>query len=576
MLKEGEAFPLFVIVFDGDVHPLPEGAELASIPAKARAKHERLTAGAPALQIPGYPQVEKFFATVPGLVESCIIRDHGVPRATPGSYYWIWSWDAMVTCLAALRWGNTGVAGHTAAFVNTNRDEGGYIPMRWTRSLVPLDTQPRGALEVLLTSLAYATFIETGDPDVLRAVYPHVVRHLEELSATADGRGLFANSGFYPDLPSRFGRTETSAVALEIAGFYTFCRTCENIARHMGDETTAQNAVEMALRIEKHFLSTFWDEERGFLIDALDVTTGSRNISFPLFTLLFLHSPLGMSLIRPRLAECADFLVGHILTPAGLRVLPSWDSNAGSETVSGAWYPHWDVYALKVLRRAGREKDILVWLAGVERVLEHLGYCPEYLSLENVDGNNPDSWLRHGSASNLNCITGWYAALIEGLFGIEIDGGGLTVIPLGLPIGEMRLAGLRHRGACYHVRVENGGPFLQELRVNGKILRGCCKLPSAMITQGENAIDMVYGSEPPEWCFKEIVNAEVLDVHVGAQRLDVRIRAHGVVDICLFAPGCCDVELDDVPVATAGERGIQTMSRQLLIHGDHTLSMVRR
>ncbi len=253
--KDSLTFPLFMIAFDEEVHPLPEDAELRSIPARVRANHEQLTAGAPEVQIPGYSQVERFFATVPGLVESCIIRDYGVPRATPGAYYWIWAWDAMVTCLAALRWGDTGVARLTTRFINTHRDEGGYIPMRWTRALVPLDTQPRGALDVLLTSLAHATFVETGDTHILGAVYPHVVRHFQELSATCESRGLFANSGFYPDLPTRFSRTETSAVALEIAGFYTFCRTCENIARHMGDETTAQAAVEMALRVRKTFSS---------------------------------------------------------------------------------------------------------------------------------------------------------------------------------------------------------------------------------------------------------------------------------------------------------------------------------
>ncbi len=576
VLKEGEAFPPFVIVFDEEVHPPPEDAEPGRIPARTRTTHERLKAGAPALQVPGYPQVEKFFMTVPGLVESCIIRDHGIPRATPGSYYWIWSWDAMVTSLAALRWGGTGVAHHTTAFVNTHRDEGGYIPMRWTRSLEPLDTQPRGALEVLLASLAWATFCETGDTQVLGTVYPHVVRHFEELSATCDSRGLFVNSGFYPDIPSHFSRTETSAVALEIAGFYTFCRTSENIARIMGDEATARGAVEMALRIEHHFLKIFWDEEHGFLIDGLDLTTGTRNVSFPLFTLLFLHSPLGMSLIRPKLAECADFIARHLLTPAGLRVLPSWDTNAGSETISGAWYPHWDVYALRILRRAGREKDILLWLGCVERVLNNLGYCPEYLSLEDFDGDNPDSWRRHGSPSNLNCVTGWHAALLEGLFGIEIDGGGMTIIPLVLPIEEMHLAGLRYRGARYDVRVQNRGPFLRELRLNGRILRGCCKLPSGMIDPGENSLDIVYGPEPPQWCFREIANAEVLEVHDTEDRLDIRIRAHGVVDLHLFSPVCCELLLDDVPLATAGEGGIHTISNQLFIHGDHALSLVRR
>jgi hypothetical protein len=145
-----------------------------------------------------------------------------------------------------------------------------------------------------------------------------------------------------------------------------------------------------------------------------------------------------------------------------------------------------------------------------------------------------------------------------------------------LPIGEMHLSGLRYRGARFDVRVRNRGPFLEELRINGTILRGSYKLPSVMIHQGDNSLEVVYGPEPPEWCFREIVNAEVLDVHSGSHRLDVHIRAHGAVDLHLFSPVCCDVMLDNVPVAIAGEGGSHSMSRQLLIHGNHTLSLVRR
>ncbi len=164
----------------------------------------------------------------------------------------------------------------------------------------------------------------------------------------------------------------------------------------------------------------------------------------------------------------------------------------------------------------------------------------------------------------------------KGCLGSRLTAEGLTIIPLALPIGELHLAGLRFRGARYDVRVHNRGPFLQEFRLNGRILRGCCKLPSGMVDPGKNSIDIVYGPEQPEWCFREIVNAEVLEVQDAEDRLDIRIRAHGVVDLHLFSPVTCELLLDNVPLATAWEGGIHTMSRQLFIHGDHALSLVRR
>ncbi len=145
----------FGVCFDGDDAVRVKERSGVRKGARGESDVQEKSGQVPVIQLPGFRRVEECFSTVPGLVASCIVRDYGVPRATPGGYYWIWAWDAMVTALVALRWGATELAGRTAAFVQANRDNG-RIPMRWTHSLEPLDSQPPGALETLLASLTYA------------------------------------------------------------------------------------------------------------------------------------------------------------------------------------------------------------------------------------------------------------------------------------------------------------------------------------------------------------------------------------------------------------------------------------
>jgi hypothetical protein len=539
--------------------------------AEIRERHTGISLSAPVLQIPDSPLIGRFFETVPGLVESCVIRDHGIPRATPGRYYWIWAWDAMVTASASLRWGNVPGAESTLLFVHSHRDEGGLIPMQWTRSLDPLDTQPRGSLEVLLTSLAHTTFLETRDRRILEEVYPSMTRHLAQLRKESDTDGLFRNMGFYPDLPLPFGRTEASAVALEIGNFYTFCRTCEDVAVAMGDEITSRQALQMAERLEASFLARFWDNESGFLVDAVDVTSGDRNISYPLFTLMFLHSALGWPLIRPKLAACAGFIAQNHLSSLGTRLLPSWDRNAGSETATGSWYPHWDLYALKVLRRAARVPEIMTWLRSVQRVLDRLGYAPEFLALDRLSRTDTDSWLRHGAPSNLNCVTGWYQALLEGIVGLEFDPGGITLIPLALPLGEVVLSGIHHCGTVWNVTVHNGESGHCSLRIDGEELHGCMKVPSRFSSGGEHTLEVVYDAASRPRRFMEFVNAELLETAEEGESVLARIRALGCVDVVYTAPAPGRCFLDGKEVTGVAHLSGNTYTARLRIRGDHTL-----
>jgi hypothetical protein len=572
-IVRGEGMWLFVP--DGTASPPADGGgtftvsfdteETAApvIAPEARKRYGRIIDASPSFRVPGCPAVEEFAGALPAVVESCLVRDLGVPRATPGEYYWIWAWDSMVTALASLRWGDTSGALQTAAFVDAHRDEGSLIPMRWTRSLEPLDTQGRGALESLLASLAHAAATEGGNASLLRGIFPRMAEHLEAVGRSSDARGLFANPGFYPDLPFRFGRTEESAVALEVGMFYTFCQTFANIARLAGEDALARQAESSAERIERSFLGCFWDADRGFLLDSVTVSGGEPNRTYPLFSLLFLHSPLGWPLLRNRISECAAFISRHLLTESGLRLLPAWDRNARSETVSGAWYPHWDVYALKVLRRAGRAREILLWLRAMEEVLRRLGYAPEYLMLDGLGSGDESAWLRHGTASNLNCATGWYQALIEGVYGLEADPGGLTVIPLRLGMESAALSGFRYGASRWEITVRERGPVFRGMRVDGALLEGTLKIPASFTRVGSHALEIEHGERPgtargAARLIRELVNAELMEVELSAAGCEARIRSFGRAEL-VFSRGEADaLFVDDLPVPfrSSGQPGL--------------------
>jgi hypothetical protein len=310
----------------------------------------------------------------------------------------------------------------------------------------------------------------------------------------------------------------------------------ENVARLLSDTSTDWRATKTADRIEAHFLDRFWDDERGFLFDAYDMETGSTNKSYPLFTMLFLQSSLGIPLIRSRMDRLAKFCSEELLASFGTSLLPAWDKNRMNEDATASWYPHWDVYLLKILRRGGRSAEIIQWLENVERVLEHLGYCPEFIKLDQ-DPDDPASWLNHGAVSNLNCVTGWFRALLEGLLGLEIDPGGLSIVPLSLPIETLSLDNLVYKGSRWKINVKNQGEYLDTLVIDGIRWRGICKVPVRYYDGGEHSLEVHYGSNEPNLQFREIINAEVVDVDGSDDSLSVTIRPLGTCEVVFFAGG---------------------------------------
>jgi hypothetical protein len=542
---------------------------------RVRNEAAAVSAAAPQMSCDVLPELSSMMATIPALVRSCTVTDIGMTRATPGSYYWLWAWDNLVTGQECLRWGANDIAGSIVRYVHSHRDTGGRIPARWTRAHEPMDTPPHGALDFLLVHLAYEHALAIGDKAGVLPVYPEAVDHLRSMMA-ADPDGLIPSLSFYPDRPSAFGRSDCSVVTLEVGCTYVFARLMENVAVWLGDRAVQQEACRFAQRIEAVFVARFWDARTGFFIDSYDRVTGARNETWPLFSLLFLQSALGMQLFRGLVPAAGRFLEERLQTPMGTRLIPADDHRTSGEDALGSWYPHWDIYMLKLLRRAGRSGAIEHWARSAERVLQRLGYVPEFIALDGLTADAGPAWLRHGACANLNCVTGWHRSVVEGLFGIETDPGGMSVVPLGLDVGPMALRGYRFRGTRWDCVVRHGGPHLQEMRIDGELVHGCLKVPVAYQDGGSHELAIVYGPDPTPTPVREVMNAEVISCERHGRSVALQLRTLGIADLILDLPTGVQCLIDGVTVPLAKDESAGCPSVRIGEAGVHECIITQR
>ena len=546
--------PVFSIA-GSESNPREREATITAHGAVERVRKESTATArsAPVLSCASLPELSAFFGTVPALVRSCTVGDVGMTRATPGAYYWLWAWDNLVTGQECLRWGAYDLAGSMIRYVHAHRDTDGSIPARWTRAHEPMDTPPHGALDLLLLHLAYEHALSTGTMTDLLSVYPRAVAHLRQ-SMAADPDGLVPNLSFYPDRPVAFGRSAASVVALEAGCLYSFARLMENVAVLIGDETVRHDARRYAHAIETVFASKFWDASRGFLVDSFDRVTGQRNLTYPLFSLLFLQYVPALHLLRGKVPAMGRFMAEQLQTAMGVRMLPANDERGSAEDALGSWYPHWDLYLVKILRRAGDAGAIRRWARAAELMLARLGYVPEFIALDGLSQAPGAAWLRHGAVSNLNCVTGWHRAIVEGLCGIEVDPGGISVVPLAMGIGPLAVRGYHVRGTTWDIVVDDaGGPHLQEMRIDGLLHHGCLKVPAVFQDGGHHELSLRYGSTPVPRPVREVLNAEVLESRTQGSVSVVRIRALGMTEIVVDDPGGTRCRIDGVPVHPMAE-----------------------
>jgi len=529
-------------------------------------RYRELAEKIPHLDIQGYPAIKEFFSLTPLIIESAKVQDTGMTRACPGTYYWIWAWDNLVTAPVMMRWGDYAFVHRMANFVNTHRDIDGAIPGRWTRQFEPMDSRGIGAMDYLFSEVILSLFAETQDSMTIRSNYISLVHVFQNLKSRCDEHGLFSSFGIYPDIPYKMGRTEHFYVAIDQGAWYGLCRNLEKIALNAGDISTSSQAREISAKIEKAFLPIFWNDEKGFICDSFDPAEKKQLNSFPIFSLLFLESPFGFQLLKNHVDKAADFIDKHLLGDNGLKMTPVWDKNHNSEPAMSGWYPHWDLPAIKLLSGAGRWTAIQKWLNLVEECYTQLGYCPEFLSTMY---QRPELWHHHGAAWNLNCAAGWYQALIHSIIGIAFDLGGITCHPTPL-VPDATLKKLVFRNGKWNVTKSGNGNFISRLEIDGEKLIGSLKIPLRFYSAGEHLLKIHYQSDIPDFpILTELNGAELIEVAVKKSKIFYTILGLGTTDVSFSSIEKPYLFLDCNPISFNWSDEEKIGKLKLILSGEH-------
>jgi hypothetical protein len=564
--------PIFSIRFspqkDSLMKSFPE--KTSSIFQKQSGRYNRLRAQAPKLKIDGHPAISHFFSKTPLIVESARVQDFGLTRACPGTYYWLWAWDNMVTALAQAHWGDVKNLYRLVDFLRIHRDVDGSIPGRWTRQLEAMDSRGIGGFDFLFSEVVLTLYRETEDRAVLRANYPALCYAFNYLAEKTNEQGFFATIGMYPDLPQKMGRSPESFVAIDEGAWYGLCRNLEKIAYILDDIPTAERASELAEKFSQNFDRIFFDAEKKFCRDSYQPQTKTAVSSYPLFSLLVLESPLGYPLIAANEKSYASFISENLITENGISLTPSWDINHTTEPALSAWYPHWDIIATKILSMAGETKTLCKWLSLVNDCYSSLGYCPEFVSTQV---KQEDKWKHHGAAWNLNCAAGWYQSLLFAVVGIDFDVDGMTCHSThGMP--DYLLDDLFFKGGRWTIKKAGKGRFISELQIDGKIVKGTMKIPSSFYTKEQHKLTINYCTDQPSFPRLTRLNgAGLLEVRVTNKKVTCRIKGFGLTDVQMTIPGGTNsvLLLDDKATSCQWDDKGETAYCQLKLSGEHEL-----
>jgi hypothetical protein len=561
--------PLFSIRFHKDDTDSAKTAVQPAAQIFLDQKHlyDSMVAALPKLHIDGYPDLSDFFTMTPQIVESARVRDYGMTRACPGTYYWIWAWDNMVTALAQAHWGDISNLKRIVQFIRTYRDADGSIPARWTRQLQPMDSRGTGAMDFLFSELVLTLYRETGDRSVIQDNYDSIRNAFRAIARRCDANGMFRTMGMYPDLPQKMGRVSDSYVAMDEGAWYGLCRNVEKMAQLLIDDEIAGKSAALAKLIMGSFNQLFWDADAGFYCDSIHALKNVRVQSYPLYSLLGLESSVCQALFRDKAQICSNFILEHLLSESGVSLTPHWDANHTSEPAHSAWYPHWDYPAIRMLSERAVSSGLMRWLSTVNDCYQSLGYCPEFVAIIQ---DPEERWRHHGAAWNLNCATGWYRALIHGICGLHFSHESMIChATAGLP--DFTLENLYFKGGRWSVRKSGTGTHLSGVEIDGDLIEGSYVVPSSYYTKQQHNLVMRYTDQDPGLpVLSDLVGASLLDVRSHENQMAYTINGQGTVDISLMCSGHVKAYLDGNEIDVGKHK---TILLQTQLKGEHRLML---
>ena len=495
---------------------------------KQKTRYLQIAESLPQIQFGRHMQLPEFFALQPLYLESMRIGDQPGAFRANNDYYWVWSWD-MTRCHPAMaQSGRWDFIRQNLRFIDERKLPTGENICEYDGAL-SRDLREQFDWDFMPAMIGLHQFCAwSGDLDFARRVYPGYRNTFRYLQRHMDNGTNLIPGGASTDFPEEFGRTWGGRNSYCNGWWYTAARMFAKLARLMGDENSAAEADAIADNVRECFLPFFWNHKTGFLNENVDPLDPERVNDIPLTTAYAACDGIyGEDLLSPKADAIARFAAEKFMALDGIHILPVGDPRGFKEwhRMTNNWFTVNDCFTLRLMRDSGR-------FDAIDRIfyLYEWNFGLHRSSLEGKPFTRPlycsNTWQAFG------CST-WYRAIVEAGAGIDMDLGGMTIVPSGIA-ERIRLSGMKCRGATFDFASTGHGRFIQSLKINGKPVEGSYKFQPP--GEGHFNVQVDYGPVIPATpILLKALDTGVTVMSAKAGSLEAELDCNGYTAVKFFS-----------------------------------------
>ena len=481
------------------------------------------------VRMPGHVNIETMGKTLPVLLDSLKLDDHGNIRFQPEGRY-LDSQVSLETMRSLLYTGDYDFVDRFISFLSdpVRRGPQGQMAVNWYYDWTP----DQCFLDWHYVDLAYLALIghlqwHARDDRVLRNHYKtgreFLLRILKETDA---GTGLFRSRGLWPDNPLRgVGRKGRPWPAQEAGVWYEALRNWELLAMKRRDLRLAARIATAARKVKTSMLSLFYEPATGFFADSVDPGSRRRHPHYASYAVYFLYGIFGHELTDgATIRRMADVAYAELYDPswkAFRTTLRKGPFHSPHEFVST---PFLDLVMARLFRLARHREGLRALRDAYEFHYGKFYNHPEVFNLM------PDA-----ATINIHSRLGWfnfslatkYQVILECLYGIHLTPYNMGIFPVGWD-QPMRLENLAVGKSRWSFNYQGTGDWPAGIRLDGKNWPGSWCFPGRLLEHGQHTVDVVMGERmPPHPVLLEAAGLELVDARVKGTTLITQVKGPG-------------------------------------------------
>ena len=307
--------------------------------------------------------------------------------------------------------------------------------------------------------------------------------------------------------------------------WYGACRVLENMAREFNEAELADELCALAMKIDRHFMKTFYVAKEGYLKQA----DPARENVFSTTSTLGMDYPYGEHLFRSRLRELAHYQATRLYFPTG-HVTVTCDSDVSCEMWKAVHMNQHLAHECRLARHAGLADEAYRTVNGYLAYFEQYRTAVETFNLAGCEGDEYQlaNWQTFAAACAEQAI---YRTC-----GIECHRGGIVYVPAA-DEGDVKVEKLTNNGRSFTLRIRGKGAFVKTYRLNGKCAKGVLQTPFDLLQKGGNTLEIVRSEVPFDRpTLYHAVDTAVTRVCSGSEELRFSVAGTFRSPITIYSP----------------------------------------